>query len=252
MNRLPEPPAGAPGDDDLLELYALGLLDDAESAAVERVLAADPAARERLRELRGVTAMLAIDLEPLQPSPDLKERILRAARADLEDNGSVAPARPPTPLDVRRGRRDAWAARLGWAVAAVLAVALAGSLVWNARLRDELADRPRTLVFTVSGSDQAVGVRGEVLVIGDDGEAILKLAGLPPLERGQVYQVWLIDGQTPIPDVTFVADAAGLASVGVIGDVAGRDGLGITIEPAGGSQQPTSPVIISSDFSGES
>jgi anti-sigma-K factor RskA len=263
MNRLPEPPAGMPDpDDDLLELYALDLLDDAETERVERLLESDPAARERLRELRGVTAMLAFDLEPVQASPELKERILAAARADLADAaalgspqapGAVAPA--PIALDdarAARARSGGWSSRLAWAVAAVLAVALVGSLAWNMRLRDELADRPQTVTFAVTGSDEAVGVQGEVLVIGDDGETILKLSGLPPLERGQVYQVWLIEGDTPQPNVTFVGDNSGLASVGVVGSSTNSDLLGITIEPTGGSETPTTPVIIVSDLTTQS
>lgn len=258
MNRLPEPPAGVPDDDDLIELYALDLLDDAETARVEQLLEHDPAARERVRELRGVTAMLAFDLEPVEASPDLKDRILRAARADLEAEPSApapisTPAPPaPTSLADVRADRSMWSSRLSWAVAAVLALALIGSLVWNLSLRNQLDERPQTLVFTIIGSDEAVGVQGEVVVIGDDGETILTLSGLPELERGQVYQVWLIQGETPVPNVTFVGDSTGLASVGVVGSAMGSDFLGITIEPTGGSLTPSSQPIMLSDLTTQS
>lgn len=262
MNRLPEPPTEAPDADELLELYALDLLGEVETVEVERRLETDSAARERLRELRGVTAMLALELEPVEAAPDLKQRILQAARADIEQRAaplvvSTRPAASPEPISLGHARaervqRTAWPSRLGWAVAAVMALALAGSLSWNLQLRDELRDRPETIIFAVRGSEDAVGVRGEVLVIGDEGDTIVKLTGLPELERGKVYQVWLIADDTPAPDVTFVRDNSGLASVGVAGNVAAFDTLAITVEPVGGSSAPTSPPIIFSDLTTQS
>src|SRR5688500_4673928 len=79
--------------DEQLELYALGLLDERETAAVERLLREDPAARQRARELREVVSVLAFDTDPVEPSPDLKARILDAARADVTPE-AVAPAPP--------------------------------------------------------------------------------------------------------------------------------------------------------------
>jgi len=263
MNRPPEPPDGSSESlDDLLELYALDLLDDAQSDDVERLMANDPEARERLGELRGVTAMLAFDLEPVEASPELKARILRAARADLEQREAAAsvvvdepPAPEPISLEQARARRDAspgWKAIAGWAVAAVLALALAGSAFWIAHLRNQLDERPATIVFTVQGSDAAVGVNGEVMVIGDNGDTIVTLSGLPELERGKVYQIWLIAGERPDPNVTFTPDQTGLASVGVVGSATGYDQLAITVEPDGGSLAPTSPPIIFSELSSPS
>ncbi|RIK41201.1 MAG: hypothetical protein DCC58_12825 [Chloroflexi bacterium] len=253
MDRLPDAPAGAPDADELLELYALDLLEGEDALEAERLLARSAEARERVRALRGVAAMLALDIEPAEASPNLKGRILAAARADVDDASAPAAATPaPIRLDAVRAARAGWVDRLGWAAAAVLALALVGSLVWNMQLRDELRQRPDATIFAVHGSEDAVGVTGEVVVLGDDGTTIVTLRGLPQLERGMVYQIWLIAGETPEPDVTFVGDTTGLASVGVAGSISGFDTLAITVEPAGGSSAPTSPPIILSDLTTQS
>lgn len=245
--------------DEQLELYALNLLDDAEIAEVERHLRDDPAARDRVAVLRGVAATLAYDLEPIAPSADLKFRILDAARADLDTD---VPASAPAPAmraepsarvtsiseaRERRGR-SGWAA---WAVAAVLALALVGNLGWNLRLRDQLDERTAELAAVshpVSGTSAAANVHGSVLVVGDDGTALLSLGGLDKPAPGTVFQVWLIAEGAPVPNVTFVPNDQGFASVAVPGNVESYKLLAITVEPDGGSPAPTTEPIISSDL----
>src|SRR4051812_5502791 len=103
MNRLHDPLLGdaQPPDDEQLELFALNLLDDDERAVVEQRLAIDPATRDRLRQMQGVLAMLAFDVEPMQASPGLKQRILDAARADLAaESDDPAPPVPPAPVSL--------------------------------------------------------------------------------------------------------------------------------------------------------
>ena len=230
--------------DEQLELYVLGLLDDQETAAVERLLRDDPAARQRARELREVISVLAFDAEPIEPSPGLKARIMDAARADQTPD-PVAPA-PPVSLTERRERDLArWTP---WLVAAVLAIALAGSLIWNAQLRSDLNDQPETVTYAVAGTGPAEGVSGTLIVVGDDDDAILNLAGLDTLPSDRTYQVWLIADGAPVPNVTFVPNAAGVATVSVPGDSEDYNLLAITVEPQTGSAAPTTDPIITSDL----
>lgn len=93
------------GGDDQLELYVLDMLSDDERAEVENRLLQDREASERVRELRSVAAMLAFDLEPMQPSTDLRSRILDAAREDVAVRVPVA-SPPPAPISLSE-RREA-------------------------------------------------------------------------------------------------------------------------------------------------
>lgn len=238
-------------DDGLLELYVLDMLSDAERTEVENMLLRDPQARDRVRELRSVSAMLAFDLEPTQPSAGLRSRILDAARSDVGDR-VPDPTSAPAPISLAE-RRDARATSsrgggrwMPWAVAAMLAVALVGSLAWNAALRSQLDERVVTDAYAIVAIGPAEGTDGEVLVVENQDSALVALSNLPALESGQVYQVWLIDDGDPVPNVTFQPNVAGAASIAVPGNVAAYRTLAITVEPSGGSTAPTTNPIISS------
>jgi hypothetical protein len=257
MDRVPEPGNGSAEElefDERLELYALDLLEDDEAADVERLLARDPDARARVRELRGVTAMLAFDIEPVEASPDLKSRILAAARADLEQEqrapGGDSRAAPIS-LAAERKRRRGIPAWSGWATAAVLALALIGSLIWNAQLRGDLDERAETITFAITTQGQASGASGEVLYISDGGQPttlVLTLTNMPALQPGQVYKVWLFAEDTPQPSVAFVPDAVGRASVGVPDDIQPYDLLAVSIETDPNVTTPSSDVVVVSDL----
>jgi anti-sigma-K factor RskA len=230
--------------DEQIELYVLGLLDDGEAAAVEQLLRDDPTARQQARELRGALSTLALHIEPLTPPPGLKARILDAARAERSPQ-AVESSSGPILLAERRERR---LSRLApWAAAAVLALALAASLVWNVQLRSDLDERPEIATYAVAGSGAAEDVSGE-LVVSDVTGAVLRLDGLIPLEPDRAYQIWLIGDGDPIPNVTFVPDANGAANVAVSGEIDGYAVLAVTIEPLGGSLAPTTEPIITSDL----
>jgi len=232
--------------DEQIELYILGLLDEREMEAVERLLRDNPAARERARELREVVSMLAFDVEPLDPPAGLKARIMEAARADLAPAPPAPPVAPPISLAERRqGSLTRWTP---WLVAAALALALAGSLIWNAQLRSDLDARPETATYAVAGSGAAEGVAGTLIVVGDEDDAILNLAGLAALPSDRAYQVWLIAGDAPVPNITFVPNAAGTSTVSVPGQIDDYSTLAITIEPLAGSLAPTTDPIIFSDL----
>lgn len=248
-------------DNERLELYVLNLLDDDEMAAVERRIAADPTARERVRELRSSTALLAFDLEPMAPAPSVKERLLSAARADIASESSASPAPFPTPTDAKVGQpaaappisiTQARAARsanwMPWSLAAALAIALIGSLLWNANLRGELDERTEAVAHAVQTSGDQASADGEVVVLDGDGVALLTLSGLPALKPGQVYQVWLIADGAPQPNVTFSPSNQGFANVAVAGPVVEYRTLAVTVEPVGGSTAPTTEPTIISDL----
>jgi anti-sigma-K factor RskA len=76
--------------------------------------------------------------------------------------------------------------------------------------------------------------------------ALLSASGLKPVPAGRTYQLWWIRDGKPVPSVTFdiEADGAGLVrgvSVPTDGELSAA---AVTEEPAGGSQQPTSPILL--------
>jgi hypothetical protein len=74
--------------------------------------------------------------------------------------------------------------------------------------------------------------------------AVLVANNLQPLERRSVYQLWLIRENTPVSAGTFTVDEAGSGSLTVSAVQPGFDAIGVSMEPEGGSEQPTPGKIV--------
>jgi anti-sigma-K factor RskA len=85
------------------------------------------------------------------------------------------------------------------------------------------------------------GASGTVVVSRHRNQAVFVAAGMDRPPSGKVYQLWLNDHGTMRPAGLMDPDRRSEALLR--GDVAAASGLGITVEPAGGSQQPTSAPI---------
>jgi anti-sigma-K factor RskA len=160
----------------------------------------------------------------------------------------------------------------GWAIAAALAVAvtlqykdrdaLHTTLVFQAaalerlnvdathshQLMDALTD-PRAIRVTLTAKPlPKAQPTGGVTYNPDKGSLIFLASNLDPLQTYKTYELWVIptDG-SPIPAGTFHPDDQGNASV-IMPDLpkgVTAKAFGVTIEPDGGSQTPTLPIIMS-------
>ncbi|VAW43345.1 hypothetical protein MNBD_CHLOROFLEXI01-1518 [hydrothermal vent metagenome] len=82
-------------------------------------------------------------------------------------------------------------------------------------------------------------------ILPESGGATFVAANLPPLTAAQVYQLWIIRGDVPISAGVFEVDENGRIVLPVDGALAASfDAVGVSIEPAGGSEQPTPDQII--------
>jgi anti-sigma-K factor RskA len=91
------------------------------------------------------------------------------------------------------------------------------------------------------------GGRARVLVDAESGEAAVVLADLPVLDPGKTYELWAIRGtQAPEPAGLFTVSATGGAALRVAPiEAPGQvTAFAVSIEPAGGSPQPTGPVVL--------
>jgi anti-sigma-K factor RskA len=79
---------------------------------------------------------------------------------------------------------------------------------------------------------------------------VLVISGLPRLEPGKTYQVWLIDGGAPVSAGLLSVDENGQGVFIVNSDesIGSFNSLGISVEPEGGSQQPTGDIVVLSDI----
>jgi hypothetical protein len=169
------------------------------------------------------------------PRPELRERILSAAREE-----------PQVVVPFERPRRRVAPVLAG--VAAIAAVVALGFGLWAALLSNDL-DQARSALDILADPDaRPVSLQSGSgrLVVDPDGQAVLVLGGLEQAPSGKTYEVWVVrDGN---------AAAAGLFSdtseddpVGVQGTVQEGDVVAVTIENAGGATEPNLPPIVASE-----
>jgi len=81
---------------------------------------------------------------------------------------------------------------------------------------------------------------------------VLYVWGLDPLPESQVYQAWLIepDGERVSGGLFEVAEGEDFIQVVVQSPeiIKGFDGIGVTVEPAGGSTSPTGQKVLGVDL----
>jgi len=73
--------------------------------------------------------------------------------------------------------------------------------------------------------------------------ALFAAVGLPEPPAGRTYQLWALQNERPLSLGTFGVED-GEAVVRIEDPVEGVDGMAVTVEPEGGSEQPsTDPVM---------
>jgi anti-sigma-K factor RskA len=209
--------------------YALDALGDEEQRRFEDHLAGCEECREALATLREAAASLAYGAAGPAPPPALKERILTQARAERPN------VRPLT-------RRRSWAAPVAAAAAVAAAVALAIG-VWSAT-RPPAAD-PFAAVLAKPGA-KVVRMNGRgVVAFAPDGTAALALA-VPKAPAGKTYEAWVIRPNAIEPAGLF-RGGKGASVVAISRRVPRGSAIGVTIERAGGVDQPTQKPFVASE-----
>lgn len=90
------------------------------------------------------------------------------------------------------------------------------------------------------------GGSGHVVVVASAQRdaAVLQAQDLPAPPAGHAYQIWWLHGKgTPVSAGTFTPDARGQSRVLLSGTMGSADGVAVTVEPAGGSAQPTTEPV---------
>ena len=227
---------------ELIAGYALDALEPDDRARAKELFAGSAEAREELRALTEVAAALATATAGPAPRPELRERIVAAARAEPQTVVS---------LDARR-RAKAMPALA--AIAAVAAVVALAAGIWGATSSSELDDaraalerERRVSALLADPASRSVDLAaGEGrLVVADDGRAVLVLDRLEHAPDGKTYEVWVLDGDAPVRAGLFDGDAP-RDLVPVETPVPDGARVLVTVERAGGVDAPTTEPIVAS------
>jgi anti-sigma-K factor RskA len=239
---------------DLLGAFALGAVDAEEAATVRAHLATCAECQAEIAELWLAVDSLPDMIEPMEPPPALRDRIATAIAAKAasplpapsaspapEPMPAIAPAPPAT--EPIRPPASFWSRATPWAAAAAILLLLsAGLLVWNLRLREQIATAPVAETIALAPTDVAPDARGEVTYLPQDDLFMLEVRDLPPLEPDQVYEVWLI-GEDGVPAPAGVFDQP-TDQHAIVADRDRYETLAITAEPGPlGTEAPTGEIV---------
>jgi anti-sigma-K factor RskA len=259
--------------------YALDAITPDEAAAMERAMATSEDLRSEVAELTDTAVLLGLSVAPVEPSPDLRARLLAAiestpqlppvevaeeaheaqimaAAADphVASRSARTAARAARAGSGPRGRSSTrvWARRPGTLLAAVAAAAVllfgAGVLVDNivrptSSTNQAVSWSELTAASDVQHKTTATSSGGTVAVywslkLHASGVAVQGV----PVPSGRSMQLWRMeDGKATSAGLW--RPPAGQDHQVIRGAMHSGQTFGITVEPAGGSAQPTTTPI---------
>lgn len=258
---------------ELAALFALDALEPEDRARFEEHLATCPRCQEEVDSFRETTSHLVEDDVP--PPPALRESVLSQIEAidqepavpvhdqdpsaqaphqepggPVRDQEAAAPAADDHDASVTslRPRRRRGRTISGLAVAAVAASAFTFALVerpWNA---DDPPLGPEQQVIAAQDAERFESDAGQgavaVIYSPSRGQAVLESTGLEQPADGHAYQVWYLHGDAdPVSAGMLLDDDSAQDPTLLDGDPQGATGVALSVEPEGGSEQPTTEPI---------
>jgi anti-sigma-K factor RskA len=232
--------------------YALDALEPgAERDRFTRHLSRCQSCASEVRGFREVATALAF-ATAAEPPAGLRDRVLAAAARTRQQPPEVAGGSHARPRRTRA--RVPWVPWLSGVVATASIVVAVLFGFAQAHTQDELnqvraenqaislvlsAPEAKLLTHTVTNGGVAT-----VVLAADRHELAVVTTGLPALPPGKVYQLWLI-GKPAITSAGLLPPAKDGRTPPVLATgVVKGDTLGLTVEPAGGSAQPTTKPIL--------
>jgi len=260
---------------EMIPTYVLSALDAEENRALSEHLSQCAECQRELENWQGTAAILSLDAQPLEPSPQVRERIMATIQAEssqsvTESKSNVVQFKPASSPSVRRYSS-------GWAIAAGVLFLITTAtlfLFWQenrvnsrkiaelgAELKNAQAEldqskkiaqflmKPGARMNELAGTTQAPGANAK-LAYDKTGHAMLMAHGLPPAPSDKKYQLWFIVGNQKMPGKSFSVDSSGAGMLeDQIPESARQSAVfAITLEPAPGVQIPTGPIYLVSSL----
>ena len=208
--------------------------------------------------LRGSILDAIQQVRPLPP--ELPEEAPRSNVSSLVERAPRKPAEPiewdePTTgqprtdeLELRRQQRAKRLLAFATAAAVVVALVLGGFVVSanqqrqtqvaEAQLETQLLTAPDAKTYSTTMRD---GTRVSFVASKSMNKALFVGNNLPAAGADKSYQLWTLDAKgKAVPDTVFVGGDRNKAWLS--GNIRSASGLALTIEPEGGSQEPTLPI----------
>jgi len=234
----------------LAGVYALDVLEPgAECDRFSHHLDRCQSCASEVRGFREVATALAF-AAAAEPPPGLRQQVMAAVARTRQ-----LPPEVRTHARPRRSRpRELW---VPWLAGVVATAAVVISVIFglaHAHTQAEL-NRVRAQNQEIAGvltapdarllaSRTTAGGAAVVVLAPSRRQLVVTTAGLPALPAGQVYQLWLIGPVKIVSAGLLPAAEAGRTSPVLASGIVAGDKLGLTVEPAPGTAQPTTTPIL--------
>lgn len=228
--------------------YAMDALDDLTRRRADQHLEHCAQCRAEVAEWREATVGLASSAEPVAPSAGLRDAVLAGVSRLPQEAPPDTPegARPEAPAAhlAPGGRTRRHPGRFLLAAAAAV-VLIGGGITVATRPWDNQPTTVSAIQQVERASDAqratAPADNGSLVMVtsATEGKAVATLRGLPAPSAGKVYQAWIITAEGPVSAGFLQPGKATLLQ----GTITGARAAAVTVEPAGGSKQPTTTPI---------
>lgn len=236
--------------------YALDAVNATDRTAYETALTGSEEARSEATELQDTAVLLGLAVTPVTPSAELRDRLFAQIAVTpqlprLEQDAAPAPAPAPGPAETKARLRWTRTATTVTTMAAAFALIIGGIAVGTTSLHPEPSFQAQQLAALDTAADKKelasdVAGGGKATLVWSDqlATSAMVMEGVAALPDDSVYQLWYI-GATGPRSAGFIAVAPGDKSWYVLdGTMQLGDTVGITVEPKGGSEQPTTTPIV--------
>lgn len=237
--------------DELAAAFGLGAMSPEEARAVEQHLATCTENHDEAHALIATASLVPAALEPVAPSPALRDRLMASVAVTPQDHRRVVEPQSPERVSERSiehaPRRSWWQwSAVPSALAAVGLAAAVGLGAWNVSLNAQLAERDEAL-RAVASADVAFIAEGEAgrgWVIQTGQTAYFMADGLAELAAGELYELWLIDGAGTAVAAGVTTDTEGVALVALERPLDGATTFAVTVETERVERPSSAPVIV--------
>ena len=237
-----------------LAAYALGALDENETHMLEEHLENCQECQIELAEYMAVNEGLLFALPPQAPHSRLRKQLEARLPNNKKTSSVVSLLRLPRISFVQVATTVALICLLGLNLYSSLQ--MRGLQLQQTELARRIESEQSAIAMLAYPGTEKIslneGIAGSLLLNPETNTAILFTWDLPKLPDGQTYQVWLIDAQgNRISGGLFeTSPEQGYTSTQVSASSPLKDfvGLGVTIEPWGGSPGPTGPNVLKVNF----
>ena len=233
--------------DELAASYALGAVDSSDQAAIGSHLATCDRPHDEARSFIGVESILQSSLEAVEPSPELRRRLMATVAETAQEH---RPAAPPyaTTAPPEEPRRLPWWRANPWA-SAIAAAGLAAAVVlgaWGVTLNRQLAERDAALdaVASADAIYAASGSAGSGWVMESGDQALFMAEDLADLPSGHLYEFWVIDADGNAVAAGTLTDDDGVVLVPLERNLEGATLFAVTVETERVDQSANDPVMV--------